>query len=220
VHAPENVDVLTIIEQIRGLLDQEPDDQRLADRLGLDHIDRDFVVRLLTFLHERKVTRNGRAAATENVLSLRPIFNVLDCARTMISWACRPEVQQLPITMGNPFSEDLVGHRPTEDPLRPVVFPPDLRMQIVGQMDAWQLCQLCIAMVLPLFDEIRYFFYITNDWEIDAEDVVFEANDRCNQENLIAQLAGGVRALSAPVDNLLSNWAYMVATALAWNLKA
>jgi hypothetical protein len=70
-----------------------------------------------------------------------------------------------------------------------------------------------------LFDEIRYFFYITNDWAIDAEDVVFEANDRCNQENLIAQLAGGVRALSAPVDNLYSNWAYMVATALAWNLK-
>ena len=71
-----------------------------------------------------------------------------------------------------------------------------------------------------LFDEIRYFFYITNDWAIDAEDVVFEANDRCDQENLIAQLAGGVRALSAPVDNLLSNWAYMVMTGLAWNLKS
>ena len=68
-----------------------------------------------------------------------------------------------------------------------------------------------------LFDEIRYFFYITNDRKIKAEGVVFEANDRCDQENLIAQLAGGVRALSAPVDNLLSNWAYMVATALAWN---
>jgi hypothetical protein len=71
-----------------------------------------------------------------------------------------------------------------------------------------------------LFDEIRYFFYITNDWATCADDVVFEANDRCNQENLIAQLAGGVRALSAPVDNLHSNWAYMVATSLAWNLKA
>jgi hypothetical protein len=71
-----------------------------------------------------------------------------------------------------------------------------------------------------LFDEIRYFFYITNDWAIDAEDVVFEANDRCDQENLIAQLAGGVRALSAPVDNLYSNWAYMVMTSLAWNLKS
>jgi hypothetical protein len=71
-----------------------------------------------------------------------------------------------------------------------------------------------------LFDEIRYFFYITNDWAIDAEEVVFEANDRCDQENLIAQLAGGVRALSAPVDNLYSNWAYMVMTSLAWNLKS
>lgn len=71
-----------------------------------------------------------------------------------------------------------------------------------------------------LFDETRYFFYITNDWAIDAEDVVFEANDRCNQENLIAQLSGGVRALSAPVDNLYSNWAFMVMTAQAWNLKA
>jgi len=71
-----------------------------------------------------------------------------------------------------------------------------------------------------LFDEIRYFFYIANDWAADAEDVVFEANDRCDQENLIAQLAGGVRALSAPVDNLDSNWAYMVMTSLAWNLKS
>ena len=41
-----------------------------------------------------------------------------------------------------------------------------------------------------------------------------------NQENLLAQLSGGVRALRAPVDNLTSNWAYMVMTALAWDLKA
>jgi hypothetical protein len=37
---------------------------------------------------------------------------------------------------------------------------------------------------------------------------------------VIAQLKGGVRALHAPVDNLESNWAYMLMTALAWNLKA
>ena len=67
---------------------------------------------------------------------------------------------------------------------------------------------------------IRYFFYITNDWVSEADEVVFAANDRCNQENLLAQLKGGVRALTAPVDNLVSNWAYMVMTALAWNLKA
>jgi Transposase DDE domain group 1 len=71
-----------------------------------------------------------------------------------------------------------------------------------------------------LFDEIRYFFYVTNDEESTPAELVFSANDRCNQENLLAQLKGGCRALQAPVDNLLSNWAYMVMTALAWNLKA
>ena len=38
--------------------------------------------------------------------------------------------------------------------------------------------------------------------------------------NLIAQLKGSVHALRAAVDNLVSNWAYMVMTGLAWSLKA
>ncbi len=71
-----------------------------------------------------------------------------------------------------------------------------------------------------LFPNERYFFYITNDWECAQEEVVFEANDRCNQENLIAQLKSGVHALRAPLDNLESNWAYMLMTTLGWNLKA
>lgn len=73
---------------------------------------------------------------------------------------------------------------------------------------------------LVLFDDIRYFFYITNDWQASAEEIVFDANARCNQENLIDQLKNGVPALNAPVDNLQSNWAYMVCASLAWTLKA
>jgi hypothetical protein len=71
-----------------------------------------------------------------------------------------------------------------------------------------------------LFDQIRYFFYLTNDRETPAADVVFLANGRCHQENLIDQLKHGVGAMGMPVDTLLSNWAYMVMTALAWSLKA
>jgi hypothetical protein len=71
-----------------------------------------------------------------------------------------------------------------------------------------------------LFDDYRYFIYITNDWESTPEEIVFSANDRCQQENLLAQLKGGVRSLAAPVDNLLSNGAWMLMTSLAWNLKA
>jgi hypothetical protein len=71
-----------------------------------------------------------------------------------------------------------------------------------------------------LYPQTRYFFYITNRADLTIADVVANANDRCNQENLNAQLKGGVRALRAPVDTLVSNWAYMVMTALAWSMKA
>lgn len=64
----------------------------------------------------------------------------------------------------------------------------------------------------------RYFFYITNDKELSAEQVVREANQRCNQENLVAQLKAA-EALATPLNTLDANWAYMVITSLAWTLK-
>jgi hypothetical protein len=73
---------------------------------------------------------------------------------------------------------------------------------------------------LTLFDDIRYFFYITNDWKMSAEQIVAFYRDRADHENDIEQLKNGVRALHMPVDNLLSNWAYMVIASLAWDLKA
>jgi hypothetical protein len=69
-----------------------------------------------------------------------------------------------------------------------------------------------------LFHDYRYFFYILNDWTLSQEQVVFSANKRCNQENVLSQLHA-MRALHSPVDNLLSNEAYMLCTSLAWNLK-
>jgi hypothetical protein len=71
-----------------------------------------------------------------------------------------------------------------------------------------------------LFDEVRYFFYITNERELSNEQVIRQANQRCNQENLIAQLKSGVRALHAPVNTLNANGAYMLMASLAWTLKA
>lgn len=71
-----------------------------------------------------------------------------------------------------------------------------------------------------LFDEDRYFFYITNLWEPQPDEVVFFNNERCDQENLLGQLKGGVNALRMPTDDLVSNWAYMVMASLAWTLKA
>lgn len=71
-----------------------------------------------------------------------------------------------------------------------------------------------------LFDDRPYFFYISNAPAStkSARQIVFAANDRCDQENIISQLKA-CGALAAPLDSLVSNWAYMAIASLAWSLK-
>ena len=70
-----------------------------------------------------------------------------------------------------------------------------------------------------LFDDTPYLFYITNAARTKSDrQVVFAANDRCDQENIISQLKA-CGSLTAPLNDLVSNWAYMVIASLAWSLK-
>ncbi|HEV2377178.1 MAG TPA: transposase [Streptosporangiaceae bacterium] len=71
-----------------------------------------------------------------------------------------------------------------------------------------------------LFDEVRYFFYVTTRTDLTIEQVVELANERCGQENVIGQLKPGINALRVPLYDLVSNWAYMVIATLAWNIKS
>jgi hypothetical protein len=73
-----------------------------------------------------------------------------------------------------------------------------------------------------LIDEVRYFFYVTTypTATHPPARIVELANDRCDQENIHGQLKSGLNALHAPVDDLDSNWAYMLIAALAWNIKS
>jgi hypothetical protein len=71
-----------------------------------------------------------------------------------------------------------------------------------------------------LQDEVRYFFFVTNDWRRTPQEIVLRANARCDQENLIEQLKNGAQAMRMPVGDRISNWACMVMASLAWSLKA
>jgi hypothetical protein len=71
-----------------------------------------------------------------------------------------------------------------------------------------------------LFPEIRYFFYLTNVRNMSASEIVFDANKRCNQENLFGQLKSGMNALRMPLDTLESNWVYLLCGCLALTLKS
>ena len=108
----------------------------------------------------------------------------------------------------------LIGEEVAEFEYRPVACKKAYRVVVLRKKLVVEKGQLW------LFEPDRYFFYITNDRTTPASEIVFLANDRCDQENLIAQLKGGVKALAMPVGDLVSNWAYMVMAGLAWSLKA
>lgn len=127
----------------------------------------------------------------------------------------RPKNVKEPIVVAREFTNiRLVAETVAEFEYRPTACRKSYRMIVVHKNLSVEKGERV------LFDDYRYFFYLTNDRTRSAAEIVFDANDRCNQENLHAQLKHGVCALQAPVDNLVSNWAYMVMTALAWNLKA
>jgi hypothetical protein len=108
----------------------------------------------------------------------------------------------------------LIGEEVAEFEYRPVACKKAYRVVVLRKELVVEKGQLW------LIEPDRYFFRITNDRTTPASEVVFLANDRCDQEDLIAQLKGGVKALAMPVDDLVSPWAYMVMASLARSLKA
>jgi hypothetical protein len=110
----------------------------------------------------------------------------------------------------------LVGESYTEFEYQPTKCSRSYRMVVVRKEIQ------CSSGQQRLFedDQVRYFFYITNTnkQEVPAREVIRNANGRCDQENTISQLKA-CHCLTAPLDNLTSNWAYMVFASLAWTLK-
>lgn len=98
---------------------------------------------------------------------------------------------------------------------KPVKCEKEYRVVVV-----WKELSVSEGQPLLFKKESRCFFYITNNREDSTEEIVRQARARCNQENtVIQQLKSDVRALTAPLDTLVSNWAYMVIASLAWSLK-
>src|SRR5260370_30205519 len=127
----------------------------------------------------------------------------------------RPENHKQPIIDERGFTTlRTIREEVAEFDYRPTACSKDYRMVVLRKTVAHDVRQR------TFFDEYRYFFYITNDRMCSASEVVFQANDRCDQENLIAQLKSAVHAMNSPVDNLTSNGAYMVMASLAWSLDA
>ena len=110
----------------------------------------------------------------------------------------------------------LVDEWIAERPYRPVACKHTYRLVILRKN-----LQVSEPRQQRLFDDYRYFLYITDDWDSTPEEIVFDANDRCQQENALPQL-NAVRALHAPLDSQSAQQQRLYADQppLAWNLKA
>jgi integrase len=117
-------------------------------------VDHAFAVELRNYLFEQyKTTRNGHLGGVAKSPSARQIRNVLECFRSMMAWAQRPEIRKLPADWANPVTEDVVGKAARKNPLREDKLPLEARVRLAASMDHWQLCQLALSLTLPLRPE-------------------------------------------------------------------
>lgn len=113
-------------------------------------VNRDFAVELKSFLSQQEVTRNGSDDGERKPMSPSMVRHCLETACMLFNWAARTDVRQLPQGFANPFSKGIIESKPSKDPLRQNPVPVQDRIRMVEHMDAWQLCNLAPALVLPL----------------------------------------------------------------------
>ena len=126
----------------------------------------------------------------------------------------RPNVREAIVEANGYKNQRLAGESYAQFEYRPTACKKTYRMVVVRKdIDVTRGQQL-------LFSQERYFFYITNETaqQVPAREVIRGSNQRCDQENTISQLKA-CGALTAPLDSLESNMAYMLFASLAWTLK-
>jgi hypothetical protein len=126
----------------------------------------------------------------------------------------QPRVKEAIVREREYVNQRLVAEDTAEFDHRPIRASGTYRIVVLRKLIEEERGQLSVG------TDFRYFFFITNDRKLTQREVVAESNQRCAQEGLLEQLKSGVRALHAPLNTLLANWAYMVMASLAWTLKA
>ena len=130
------------------------------------NIDREFAIEYRAFLIQRPVTRNGKSGAPPRPMSARQVRNCLEMMRTLLNWAVRTDVRQIPADYVVPFDNELIGPKAVKDPLRPSTFPLETRTQLISAMDYWELLHLSILTILPLrFEDVAGLLISDVDWE-------------------------------------------------------
>ncbi|WP_437194501.1 tyrosine-type recombinase/integrase [Planctomicrobium sp. SH527] len=138
------------LNRLRPVLDFAERQENLRKWKLARDINREFALALRDYLTRRETTRNGRPGASVRRMSLRQVQNCLETARMVLAWALRAEVRKLPPEFVQPITSEIIGGKPPKDPLRPVLVPLNKRIELIENMDDWQLLTLSCLSILPL----------------------------------------------------------------------
>jgi len=75
--------------------------------------------------------------------------NILEAFRSLLNWARSPGIGKMPLDWLNPLTPELVRTGGRKDPLRAITFPVERLVELIKQMDSWELCQLGLMTILP-----------------------------------------------------------------------
>ena len=117
------------------------------------NIDRKFALGARIFLQNRDVRRNGKPGGPVKKMSQSQVRNCLETLNLALTWAGRADVRQLPPDFPNPMNREIIGPKPSKDPLRNIAVPMESRIRLVSRMDRWQLPHLSAVLVLPIRPE-------------------------------------------------------------------
>ncbi|HUQ69395.1 MAG TPA: hypothetical protein VM165_07730 [Planctomycetaceae bacterium] len=90
----------------------------------------------------------------------------MESLRGVLCWALRADVRHLPVEFVNPITREILGPKPSKDPLRSNPIPLPARIQMVQKMDAWQLLHLSPLLVVPTrFEDVAGAVISDFDWD-------------------------------------------------------
>lgn len=134
--------------------------------------DRAFAIELRAWLFEQRVARNGHPCAEQRRISARQVYEILSCTAMALNWASHPTVNLLPSHFVSPLTREIIGQRPSKDPLRAIPLPMELRRELVGVMDPWQLGVFTLPLLLPNRPE-EFAGVLIDDVDFAARELIF-----------------------------------------------
>jgi hypothetical protein len=135
-------------------------------------INHDFALEFRAFLQQLQLARNGHDNGRLQPVSPRQVQNILEAVRTMLNWARKTHVNELPSWFVNPIDHEIIGEHQARDPLKPAQVPVPLRQEMLTAMDPWELGILALPFVLPLRPE-DFTGLLIRDIDLESRQVVF-----------------------------------------------